>query len=150
MLSLRTHNILDYVGAAILVLSPFIFGFSDVAAARNTFLVLGFALAIYSLLTNYYYSVAKLIPLGVHMFLDVVTGIVLMLAPSIFNYRSVITDGQYALHFVLGIGVIVLVAVTRRKTETGRLMGDVTPDISPELRMDRERSERERRDRVAF
>lgn len=113
MISLRTHNILDYVIGAILVLSPYVFGFSDINAARNVFLVLGFGLIGYSMLTKYYYSVAKLIPIKVHMVFDVTAGIILLLAPGIFNYGTMLTGGQVALHYVMGLGAILLVAVTR-------------------------------------
>ena len=142
MVSLRTHNILDYVGAAVLVLSPFLFGFSGVVEARNTFMVLGFGLAAYSLLTRYEYSLAKIIPLGVHMILDVLAGIALMVAPAVFNYRFLLTDWQYALHFILGIGVLGLVALTRRKTETSTVS-----NIGPGYRTD---VEDVRRDRIAY
>jgi hypothetical protein len=128
MISLRTHNILDYVGAAVLIVCPFIFGFSDVTAARNLFIILGVALAAYSALTKYYYSVAKIIPVGPHMFLDVVTGFLLMIGPYAFNYRALVTNGQTALHFILGLAVWGLVALTRPKTDVAErgLPSDVT------------------------
>jgi hypothetical protein len=116
MLSLNTHNILDYVIGAVLILCPSIFGFFNVFPARDTFLILGFGLIGYSLLTNYRYSIAKVIPLGVHMFLDVTAGAVLILAPYIFNYRDFITGGQTVVHFVMGVGAWLLVAFTNRRT----------------------------------
>lgn len=119
MVSLRVHNILDYVGGAILLVCPYLFGFSDVAAARNLFLVLGFGLIGYSLLTNYQYSVFKVVPLSVHMALDVLVGVVLILGSYVFGYRNAITGGQTVLHYALGIGVIGLVALTRPKTDEG-------------------------------
>lgn len=122
MVSLRVHNILDYVAGAALLLCPYIFGFADVAAARGLFLVLGFGLIGYSLLTNYQYSVFKVIPLGVHMALDVLFGVMLILGPYVFGYRGAVTAGQTGLHYVLGIGVIGLVALTRPKTDQGRVM----------------------------
>ena len=118
MVSLRTHNVLDYVIGAFLIVCPFIFGFSDVVPAVNTFMVGGVALIVYSLMTNYYYSLVKVIPLGVHMTLDAALGIVLILAPALFGYRELLTDGQYALHIVLGIGAVGLVALTQTRTET--------------------------------
>lgn len=116
MISLKVHNILDYIIGAVLIVCPFIFGFSTVNAARDTFLVLGFGLIGYSLLTNYRYSIAKLIPLGVHMFMDVCSGAVLMAAPWVFGYRPYITSSQTVLHFVLGLGAWGLVALTNRRT----------------------------------
>jgi hypothetical protein len=123
-ISLNTHNVMDYVGGVVLMASPYVFGFSDIESARNVFLVLGAGLIIYSLLTNYRYSIAKIIPLGVHMALDVIAGIFLMLAPSIWAYRPLLTGGEYAWHFIIGLGVIALVAVTRRVTEAQMPMSD--------------------------
>lgn len=108
---------MDYVIGAVLIACPFLFGFSDIQAARNVFLVLGFGLIAYSLMTRYYYSAIKVIPVGVHMFLDVMAGIVLMVAPSVFGYRALLTGGQLGLHFVMGLGAIGLVAMTRMRTD---------------------------------
>lgn len=129
MIPLRVHNVLDYVIAAVLVVCPFVFGFSDVEAARNIFLVLGFGLAAYSLITNYRYSLAKIIPLGLHMAFDVTAGIILMLAPAIFGYRNLIGGGVYGLHFVLGFGAIGLVALTRPKSDSDIDRMDTTHDV---------------------
>ena len=119
MISLRVHNILDYVIGAVLALCPYVFGFSGIPAARNVFLVLGLGLIAYSLCTNYYYSIAKFIPLGVHMAMDVIAGIVLILAPGIFGYRALISDSQYVLHFIMGLAAVGLVALTDRRTDRG-------------------------------
>jgi hypothetical protein len=127
MIPLKTHNILDYVAALVLIASPYMFNFSDVGPARNLFLTMGFALAIYSSITHYQYSLAKIIPIRPHMVLDIVTGFVLMIGPYAFNYRAALSNGQTALHFVLGLGVWGLVALTRSRpliTEQG--VTDVT------------------------
>ena len=120
MISLRVHNILDYIVGAVLIISPWLFGFSEIAAARNLFVWGGIALIAYSLLTNYYYAVARVIPLGVHMTLDALLGIVVILAPALFGYRDFLTSGQYALHVVLGIGALGLVALTRPRSESAK------------------------------
>jgi hypothetical protein len=130
MVSLKTHNILDYVGGAVLILAPFLFGFADVNAARNVFMIGGFALIAYSLFTNYYYSLARVIPLGVHMTLDTLNGVLLITAPWIFNYREFLTPGQEYLHYIVGVGVFALVAVTREKTETDKIEHGIHLDIA--------------------
>lgn len=127
MLSLRTHNVLDYVIGAVLVLCPFVFGFSDIAAARNIFLVLGFGLIGYSLLTKYYFSIAKVIPVKVHMFMDCAAGILLMLSPGLFGYGNLLTGGQVAIHYIMGVGALALVALTRDRT--GRMVGRTTTTV---------------------
>jgi len=116
MISLRTHNILDYVFGAVLILCPYIFGFSDVVSARSTFAILGVGIVCYSLLTKYRYSFLKIIPLGIHMVLDAVLGFALMVAPWVVGYRDLITNGQTVLHVVLGLGAWGLVASTNRRT----------------------------------
>ena len=81
MIPLNVHNVLDYVIGAALILAPSIFGFSEIDAARNVFLVLGVGLIIYSLLTRYRYSLAKIIPLKVHMAMDTMAGVIVMISP---------------------------------------------------------------------
>ncbi len=120
MIPLKVHNVLDYVIGAFLVVSPWMFGFSDIPAARTVFVFAGLALVAYSLLTNYHYSVAKVIPLGVHMTLDAIIGVVTILAPAMFGYRELLTNGQYALHVILGVGAIGLVAMTKPRTEAAK------------------------------
>src|SRR5262245_15680999 len=115
MVSLKVHNILDYVAGAFLVFVPALFGFGYIDAARNFFLIGGLALIAYSLCTKYEYSAWKLLPLGVHMTLDTVLGAAVFLAPFLFGYREFLTSAQEGLHYALGAGVIGLVAVTRRR-----------------------------------
>lgn len=111
-LSIRDHNIIDYIAAAGLVLSPYIFQFDHIEPARNTFLFLGLGLALYSAFTVYQYSFLKIIPLKTHMHLDLFTGLVLMISPWLFDYRNDITNAQIALHFVLGLALLGLVMLT--------------------------------------
>jgi hypothetical protein len=120
MISLKAHNVLDYIVAAVLVIAPWLFRFSEVVAARNVFLFIGIGLAAYSLLTKYYYALLRVIPLGVHMTMDAIAGVFLILAPALFGYRDLITQGQYAAHIVLGIGAVGLVALTRPRTEAAK------------------------------
>lgn len=122
MISLRTHNVIDYVTAVALVLVPYIFGFSHIEAARGLFITSGIALAVYSLLTKYYYSAAKIIPLGLHMVLDALIGVACILAPYVLGYRALLSSGQFAVHAVLGLGVLGLVAFTRPRSEATKTL----------------------------
>src|SRR4051794_30398084 len=116
-MTIRTHNILDYILGAALILAPFLFGFSNVYFAHDVFLITGLTLIGYSLLTEYTYSIAKVIPLSMHMVFDLISGAFLALAPAIYNYRAELTGFQYALHFMFAMGFIALVAFTRRGAE---------------------------------
>jgi hypothetical protein len=116
MIPLRVHNVVDYVAAVLLVAAPYIFGFADIDVARNFFLIMGVGLAAYSAITKYRYSLAKIIPIGPHMFLDVVVGFLVMVGPYVLNYRLAISSGQTAAHYFLGLGLWGLVALTRPDT----------------------------------
>lgn len=131
MISLRVHNVIDYIVGVLLIISPWLFGYSEILVARNLFVWGGIALIAYSLFTKYYYAIARVIPLGVHMTLDALLGVVTILAPVLFGYRDLITGGQYAWHVIVGIGAIGLVALTRPRTE-----GAKTPLERAELSRD--------------
>lgn len=124
MIPLKVHNILDYVGGLLLLLTPSLFGFADIDAARNFFVFGGMALIGYSLFTNYEIALWRKIPLGVHMALDVVLGVAAILAPYVFGYSLLLTGTQLAAHWVAGLGVIGLVALTSRKSDHATIAGD--------------------------
>lgn len=120
MLSLKTHNVVDYAIGIVLIVSPFLFNFAHVSAAANLFMIGGISLIVYSLITNYHYSVAKFVPLGVHMAMDAILGVLFILGPALFGYRDMLTGGQYAWHVIMGLGAVGLVALTRTRTESAK------------------------------
>lgn len=117
MLSLRSHNVLDYLLGALFLISPWFFGFEGVVEARLLFLGSGLALIAYSLVTNYYFSLARILPLGAHMTLDAVLGVFMILAPALLGYRGEITQSQYVVHVLLGVATVGMVAITKPKSE---------------------------------
>ncbi len=124
---LDTHNILDYSAGIVLLLCSMLFSAPEVLSARNVFITLGLGLIGYSLITNYRFSVLKLLPLGLHMSLDVLSGLTLMVAPWVFAYNEILTSSELILHFGLGLGVISLVVFTFPKSEAqSKAPGNVT------------------------
>jgi len=120
LIPLNSHNVFDYLGGGVLILCPFLFAFADLDMPRNVFMLCGLFLILYSLFTNYQYAMLRVIPLGVHMTLDVLLGVFLFMAPYILNYRGNLTSTQECLHYVLGAGVILLVSITSEKTEADK------------------------------
>ena len=115
MITLKTHNILDYVIAAALVAAPYIFGFSDIIDARNLYVGIGLLLAFYSSITDYRFSLAKFIPIETHLLLDVLSGLILMIGPYTFRYRTFLTTGEATINFLIGLGMWAFVALTRSR-----------------------------------
>jgi hypothetical protein len=117
MMSLKSHNVSDYVLGAAFLITPFLLGFSGMYFAHDVFTVLGFAIIGYSLLTDYRYSMAKAVPFSMHITFDVIVGIFAILAPWVYGYAEDLTLPQMLAHWVLGLGAIATAFMTSRHAE---------------------------------
>lgn len=95
----RAHGVLDYVVGVLLLLAPHLFGFADNEAARNVAWIVGGGALVYSLLTAYELSLAKLIPFRVHLGLDIAAGLFLAASPWLMNFA----DRVFAPHLIVGL-----------------------------------------------
>lgn len=109
----RVHGVLDYIVAIALVLAPVIFNFSDVGGAAVAVpMVLGIGLFLYSLFTRYELGIFKLIPMVIHLVIDVVASIVLIASPFVFGFIDQSVNAWLP-HIVVGIAVILVVIFTQ-------------------------------------
>jgi hypothetical protein len=109
---------LDYPVGIVLIAAPWIFGFSDVGGAAVTVpIVVGAAILLQSLITDYELSIADVIPLRMHLMVDVIAGIVLAASPWIFGFND---EGANAWvpHLVVGLGLIASGLMTQSHRET--------------------------------
>lgn len=113
MLSLKVHNIIDYVAGIFLIASPWIFNFSTLETPRMVMVGTGVFVLAYSAFTNFPYALSRQIPAGANMMLDLLAGAFLIVAPWVFMYRDALTPGQEYLHYLLGIAFFTYVALTR-------------------------------------
>ncbi len=127
MIPLKVHNVLDYIIGVVLIATPFLFGFSEIVAARNVFTLSGLFLIAYSLITKYYYSLAKILPVKPHMGLDATLGVVAIASPHLFGYSDLLSGGQYAVHWVLGLGAIGLALLTDKSYDVVEATRMTTP-----------------------
>jgi len=114
MISLKAHAVIDYLVGALFIISPYVFGFSEIRLARDVMVLLGAAVIAYSMITDYPYSIIKGLSVRVHLALDVIVGLFLMVAPSLYRYRYDLTNFQYFVHFIYGLGIIAVVSLTGR------------------------------------
>jgi hypothetical protein len=105
----RTHGVLDYVVGVLLILAPYLFGFADNDAARNAAWIVGAGSILYSLVTAYELSIAKLIPYRVHLGLDIAAGAFLALSPWLLGFADRIVWP----HLVVGIAEIGVALMSR-------------------------------------
>lgn len=116
----RAHGVLDYVVGALLIVAPFLFGFSEDEPARNAAWIVGAGTLLYSLVTAYELSIAKLIPYRVHLGLDLIAGIFLAASPWLMGFA----DRIVAPHLIVGV-LEIGVALLSRATVSGA--GDHLP-----------------------
>jgi hypothetical protein len=83
----------------ILIAAPWLLNFDRGGAETWVPVVLGAGVILYSLFTNYEYSVAKGISMRTHLTLDVLSGIFLAASPWIFGFNEYV----YLPHLIFGI-----------------------------------------------
>lgn len=126
----RVHGIIDYLFGALLIIAPWILGFNEGGAETWVPVVLGAGVIVYSLLTKYELGAAKVIPMPVHLWIDLAGGLLLAASPWLFGFA----DRVWMPHVILGIlemGVAVCtqtVPALQARTETSR---QVRSETSP-------------------
>ena len=113
MISTRVHGIIDYATAALLILSPYLFGFATGGIEHWIVEIVGVALLGMSLLTRYELAVKRVIPLGTHLAADMAAGALLAVSPWLFGFADII----WWPHLLIGLMEIVVALMTRRVTE---------------------------------
>src|SRR3954452_17985919 len=116
----RMHARLDYPLGVVLILSPWIFGVSDVSGSAGTVpIVIGALAIVQSVVTDWELSVADVIPLPVHLMTAVAAGIVLAASPFVLGFSDEGTNAWLP-HVVFGLGLLGAGLMTQRVRETPR------------------------------
>jgi hypothetical protein len=105
----RVHGVLDYLLGIVLIAAPWLFDFSDGGAKMWVPIILGAGTIAYSLLTDYELSVAREIPMPVHLMLDIIAGAILAVSPWLFGFAD---EVKYP-HLILGLFEIVAAVLTQ-------------------------------------
>lgn len=113
VITTRTHGIIDYLFGLFLIAAPYLLGFADGSAAQWVPQLVGAAILGASLLTNYEYGALRLIPMPVHLALDIGTGILLAASPWLFGFA----DRVMWPHLILGLMEIGVALMTRAVPE---------------------------------
>jgi hypothetical protein len=111
MINTKTHAALDYIVGLLLIAAPWLFNFADGSAAMLVPVIAGATTIVYSLLTDYEWSLLSIIPFPFHLALDVVSALLLIASPWLFGFSGRI----YWPHLTVGILEIVVVLMSRRR-----------------------------------
>jgi hypothetical protein len=107
----RTHGLLDYLAVLILALAPAVLGFEGTPALVCYLVALTHL--VVSLLTAYPLSIATIIPFPLHGAIQLLLGIVLVLAPSLLSFSPF--DNARPFFAVMGLLLGLLFACTNYK-----------------------------------
>jgi hypothetical protein len=110
-----------------LIATSWIFGFSDVGGAAVAMPIIVGALALgQSLITDWDLSVAKIVPLPIHLTLDALAGIVLATSPFVFGFSDEGTNAWLP-QLVAGIGMLNAGLMTQRNAQAPPAARRTTP-----------------------
>jgi SPW repeat len=85
---LNLHAMFEPLMAVLIIAAPWIFGFSDTTSATVICVIVGVTMLIVGSMTDWRLSLARVIPLRMHMMGDLLLGAVLLLSPLIFGFAD--------------------------------------------------------------
>ncbi|MFN7119846.1 MAG: SPW repeat protein [Saprospiraceae bacterium] len=98
-ISTRTHGVLDYLTAVLLIAAPWLFDFADNGPAQWVPIIMGIAILGMSIMTDYELGLMRSIPMATHLTVDVIGGIFLAASPWLFGFA----DQVWAPHLIVGL-----------------------------------------------
>jgi hypothetical protein len=109
----KAHTVIGLVVGALLALSPMLFSFTDNQAASTIAMLIGVFIILNELITTSPFSPVKLVPMNIHVLLDVVTGVFLLVSPWLFNFVNENEPSQWVPHVAVGLLVVGYALLTR-------------------------------------
>ncbi|MFC3199701.1 SPW repeat protein [Parapedobacter deserti] len=98
-ISRKFHAVLDYIVGILLIAAPWLLGFADVEPAMWVPVIIGIAIIGMSIFTDYEGGAVKAIPMGAHLTMDVIAGLILAASPWLFGFA----DQVFWPHLIVGI-----------------------------------------------
>src|SRR3954464_15766143 len=105
VISTKMHGGIDYIVGLLLLVAPYLFGFATGGPKQWLPMAIGAATIMMSLLTRYELSIAKVIPMGVHLGVDFAAGALLAASPWLFGFAQEV----YLPHLIVGLMEIAVV-----------------------------------------
>ncbi|WP_394195929.1 SPW repeat domain-containing protein [Litoreibacter albidus] len=101
------HGVLDYIVGTTLIVAPGLLGLGASSPLAFWLSVLtGLAVIAMSLITDYRFSVAQIIPFWLHLTVDAVAAVVFLVAPFAFGFAGL----DFVYYLVNAAAVLIVVA----------------------------------------
>lgn len=104
------HGLLEYGAGVLLLAAPFLFGFDSDAATALSILA-GLGVVALAATTASSTGLAKIVPIGIHLLLDLTIVALLVAAPFLFGFSD--EAAPTAFFLVLGVWHLLLTIATR-------------------------------------
>ena len=114
-LTTKAHTIIGLLVGFVLLLAPAIFNMQDDAAAAVPRWI-GIFIIVNELITTSPFSLIKLVPMRVHLFVDYLTGILLAASPWLFGFADRPAN-EWVPHLIVGILVVGYALVTNPQAD---------------------------------
>lgn len=88
LITTKIHGFLDYIVGIFLLAAPLTFHLPGRTPEGLIFFILGAGLLFYSMITNYEWGIFKLIPMNIHLLLDILSGIFLTVSLWLFAFAD--------------------------------------------------------------
>jgi hypothetical protein len=113
LISTKTHAVLDYVVGLALAVSPWLFGFASTGSPVAIWLpvLIGVMTLLMSLVTDYELSLRRTIPMSLHLWVDILGGLLLAASPWLFGF----VDLVFVPHFLFGTMEVVVALITEKQ-----------------------------------
>ncbi len=110
--SVVAHSLVEPILVALLIASPFLFGFSDEGAPTALAIVAGVAVLVVAMSTCWRLSLVKAVPLAAHAMLDLGLGALLVASPFVFGFSDD-SGAATAFFIIVGLGLLLASLATR-------------------------------------
>ena len=121
LIDTRTHTIIGLIVGVALLVAPWLFAFADQGgAAVGVPIAVGIFIIVSELTTTSVLSLIKLVPMQVHIMLDVATGLFLALSPWLFGFAD-LEMNAWLPHVIVGVLVAGYALVTRTDDATNTI-----------------------------
>jgi predicted membrane metal-binding protein len=117
-ISTKMHGVADYLAGIVITASPWLFGFRDVGGAALFIpVVFGTLLTLMTIFTRHEMGLIKVVPMQVHLTLDMLTGFLLIVAPFLYGFYH----NVFLPHLLLGLFLFGSALFTQHSPFTGPL-----------------------------
>lgn len=97
--STATHAFIDYFISISLLVSPWLMGFAFKSTETSVFVIAGISIIIFNLLTNHELGALKIIPMAVHVGIDMTAGLFITFSPWLLGFA----ERVYIPHLIIGM-----------------------------------------------